>query len=178
MMPQFFIVKNGKRFSIPAFLFCFPLVVFVFCSEACPPIFFLFCVLDLLVLLLGHERINPFKMVLKGHIQGACLHQEVTLMEVLLTPISINYALTLFRSITISGLMSDPRDDPTLVDAPIGYVSREDPLPFDIEEEASTGLVRQDTRTNSKPRLSWLDSPHVKSTETSSLGRCLLRGEM
>lgn len=175
MMPQFYVVKDGKHFSLPPFLFGFSYVAFLLSSCGTPSPLFVF---DLLVLLLGHERINPFKMVLKGHIQGACLHQEVTLMEVLLTPISINYALTLFRSITISGLMSDPRDDPTLVDAPIGYVSREDPLPFDIEEEASTGLVRQDTRTNSKPRLSWLDSPHVKSTETSSLGRCLLRGEM
>ena len=57
MMPQFFVVKDGKRFSLPPFLFCFPSVAFVFRSVSCPA---LFCILDLLVLLLGRERIIPF----------------------------------------------------------------------------------------------------------------------
>ena len=49
MMPQFFVVKDGKHFSLPSFLFSFPSVAFVFRGVACPSPT-LFCVLEILVL--------------------------------------------------------------------------------------------------------------------------------
>lgn len=79
-------------------------------------------------------------------------------MESLPPLVSIDCALALSGSVTTSGATPYPRVELARVDAPIGGVSREDPLLFDTEEEASTRMVRHDTRLASKRRLSWLDS--------------------
>lgn len=132
MMPQFFVLKDGRHFSLPLFLFCLRSVTFMFRSLACLPPFI--CVLNLLILLLGHERIIQFEMVLGGHFQGVYLHQEVPLVEVLPPLVSIERTLAISRSLTTSALMPDPRAHPTVVDSLVDGVSFEDPLPSNTEE--------------------------------------------
>lgn len=129
MMPQFYVVKDGKHFSLPPFLFGFSYVAFLLSSCGTPSPLFVF---DLLVLLLGHERMIPFEMVLRGNFQGACLHREISLVEALPPPVNIDHALALSGPTTSLDPMSDPRAGPVLVDAPIGDVdvSQKDPFSF------------------------------------------------
>lgn len=99
-------------------------------------------VLDLLILLLGHERVIPFEIVFIGRFQGVCLHREVSLVEVVLPPFSVDHALALFELMTTPDSISDPQVDSEPVDALVSSVSRDDPLPSETEEEALTRLVR------------------------------------
>ena len=93
------------------------------------------------------------------------------MVETLHHAIGIDRALALGVPPVVCPYGSDSPVGQVLVDALVGDVSHEDPLPSDTEgQEPSTGFVQRRTRTASKRRLSWLDSPQVESIEANSLG--------
>ena len=90
-------------------------------------------------------------MVLRGRFQGTCQCQEVPLVETLPPLISPYSSLALVGPLLASPPGSDSPISQVFIDAPVGGVSYEDPLPSDTEEEeALTGLNRCSTRAASK----------------------------
>lgn len=93
-------------------------------------------------MLVVHEKILPFEMILRGHFQGTLQYWEVPLVEMLPPPVSLDSALALVGPPDASSPRSDSSIGQVLIDAPVGGVSHEDPQPSDTEgEESSIGLL-------------------------------------
>lgn len=89
-------------------------------------------------LFVGHKRILPFEMVLKGSFQGTCQYREVPLVETLPPPVSSDRALALVGPLAVSPPGFDPPIGQVLINTPVGGISCEDPLPFDMEEDGTS----------------------------------------
>lgn len=131
-MPQFFMEKDGECASPSPLIYIYRLgEVGGFVD---PLMYVIFFVAD-------HERIIPFKMVLQGRFQGNCQYREVPLVEILPPPISTDPTLALVVPDIIVVQGSNTQADQELVDVPVEGLSREDPLPPDLEDDPSKELA-------------------------------------